>query len=242
MSERITFLLLTTLIITMAHSLAQAALLPRQVAADRHIKTVNYDPNNVVIVHGHYGYQTQVVFATDEEVQNISIGDSLAWQAVPVKNNLFIKPMAASKTNMTVLTNLNSYNFQLDSNDTKTSPTYKLQFIYSSGGYDRAGQTNAIGVCDPTKINWKYSFTGDKRLAPKEVFDCNGQFTYFRFNNSLPAIFIVDKNRQETLVNYHMKGNYVVVNTTAAQFTLRSGHYVTSVYNDAVIGDWQNIK
>jgi type IV secretion system protein VirB9 len=242
MSERITFLLLSTLIITTGHSLVQAALLPRQVAADQHIKTVNYDPNNVVIIHGHYGYQTQVVFAADEEVQNVSIGDSLAWQAVPVKNNLFIKPTAASKTNMTVLTNVNSYNFQLDSNDTKTSPTYKLQFIYPSGGYDRSGQSNAIGVCDPTKINWKYSFTGDKRLAPREAFDCNGQFTYFRFNNNLPAIFMVDKNRQETLVNYHMKGNYVVVNTIAPQFTLRSGRYVTSVYNDAVIGDWQNIK
>lgn len=237
MNERITFLLFFTLIFTLGHSLVQAALLPRQVAADRHIKTVNYDPNNVVIIHGHYGYQTQVVFAANEEVQDISIGDSLAWQAVPVKNNLFIKPVAASKTNMTVLTNVNSYNFQLDSNDTKTSPTYKLQFIYPGGGYDRTGQTNAIGVCDPTKINWKYSFTGDKRLAPLEAFDCNDQFTYFRFNNSLPAIFVVDKNRQETLINYHMKGNYVVVNTTAPQFTLRSGRYVTSVYNEAVIGD-----
>lgn len=74
MSERITFLLLGTLIITMGHSMVQAALLPRQVAADRHVKTVNYDPNNVVIIHGHYGYQTQVVFAANEEVQNISIG------------------------------------------------------------------------------------------------------------------------------------------------------------------------
>ena len=222
-------------------SFAQAALIPRTVSADQHVKTVTYDPNNVVIIHGNYGYQTQIVFAPEEEIQSISIGDSLAWQAVPVKNNLFIKPMTASKTNMTVLTNVNSYSFQLDSNNTKIAPTYQLKFNYSTAGYDHSGQSNAIGVCDPTQINWKYSFTGDKRLAPREAFDCQGQFTYFRFKNNLPAIFVVDKNRKETLINYHMKGNYVVVNTVAPQFTLRSGNSVTSVYNDALIGDWQNI-
>ncbi|WP_218813561.1 TrbG/VirB9 family P-type conjugative transfer protein [Rickettsiella endosymbiont of Dermanyssus gallinae] len=140
---------------------------------------------------------------------------------------------------MTVLTSANSYNFQLDANDAKISPTYQLKFNYPTAGYDNRGKSNAIGTCDPTQINWKYSFTGDQRLAPIEAFDCNGQFTYFRFKSSLPAIFVVDKKRKETLVNYHVKGNYVVVNTTAEQFTLRSGRYVTSVYNDALLGDWQ---
>ncbi len=242
MNKKTISFLLMTIIAACSLNVVQAALIPRKTAADSHVKTVNYDPNNIVIIHGRYGYQTQIVFAANETVQNISIGDSLAWQAVPVNHNLFIKPVAASKTNMTVLTNLNSYNFQLDSNDPKVSPTYKLQFIYPAAGYDKNGLSNGIGVCDPTQINWKYSFTGDKRLAPREAFDCNGQFTYFRFNNTLPAIFIVDKNRKETLVNYHIKGNYVVVNTTAPQFTLRSGRYVTSVYNDALIGDWKNIK
>lgn len=240
MNKTISFFLLMAILIQT--SLTQAALIPRKVTADRHIKVVTYDPNNVVIIHGHYGYQTQIVLAPTETIQTVSIGDSLAWQAVPVKNNLFIKPVTESKTNMTVLTNVNSYNFQLDSTPAKVSPTYKLRFIYPVGGYNRNEQPNAVGVCDPTQINWKYSFTGDKRLAPREAFDCNHQFTYFRFNNTLPAIFIVDKSRKETLVNYHIKGNYVVVNTTAPQFTLRSGGYVTSVYNDALIGDWQDVR
>src|SRR5437588_764223 len=94
---------------------AFAASLPRHVAADNHIKVVMYDPNNVVILKGSYGYQTQITFAVNETVQNVSIGDSLAWQVMPVNNHLFIKPVAASKTNMTVLTNINSYNFQIDS-------------------------------------------------------------------------------------------------------------------------------
>ncbi len=225
-------------------SLAHAASVPRGVAADYRVKIVQYDPNNVVVLKGHYGYQTQITFAPNETVQNVSLGDSMAWQAIPVNNYLFIKPVAASKTNMTVLTNLNSYNFQLDSQDQNVTPTYKLQFVYSQGGYDQSGNANAVSTFDPDKLNWKYSFTGDKSRAPMEAFD-NGQFTYFKFRNDgmsrLPSVFIVDKEKNETLINYHMQGQYMVIHAVANQFTLRDGAYVTSVYNDLAIGDWKRI-
>lgn len=221
-----------------------ASSLPRRVAADSHIKMVQYDPNNVVRLNGEYGFQTQVAFAPDEVVQNVSLGDSMAWQAVPVGSNLFIKPVAASTTNMTVLTNKNSYNFQLDSEHQKGSPTYKLQFIYPEAGFDPSGISNGIASFNPEKINWKYSFTGEKELAPEAIFD-NGQFTYFKFDkdryNRMPSIFIVDKNRHETLVNYHMQGNYVVVNTVAKAFALRDGDLVSMVYNNYAIGDWNKV-
>jgi len=220
-------------------STAQAESVPRHVVADTRVKRVMYDPNNVVVLKGRYGYQTQITFAANETVQSVSIGDSMAWQAVPVSNNLFIKPVVSSKTNMTVLTNVNSYSFQLDSLNPDVSPTYKLQFVYQEGGFDPAGNTNAVATFDPKKLNWKYSFTGDKFLAPKEAFD-NGQFTYLKFKNDgmshLPSVFIVDKERNETLVNFHMQGEYMVINSVAKQFTLRDGAYVTSVYNDSAIG------
>jgi type IV secretion system protein VirB9 len=157
---------------------------------------------------------------------------------------LISKPVVASKTNMTILTNINSYSFQLDSRDPMVSPTYKLQFIYPVSGYSADGISNAVAVFDPDKLNWKYSFTGDKLLVPVKVFD-NGQFTYFQFKKDgmsrVPAIFIADKNRNESLVNYHMQGDYLIVNTLAKQFTLRDGAYVTSIYNDAAIGDWKKV-
>ena len=217
---------------------------PRRASTDHRVKIVQYDPNNIVPLKGKYGYQTQVTFAPNEIVQNVSLGDSIAWQVVPVNNNLFIKPVASSITNMTVLTNVNSYTFQLNSQDPEVSPTYKLQFMYSQGGYDTSGKSNAVTTVDPTKVNWKYSFTGERMLAPLEAFDDN-QFTYFKFKSDgmshLPAVFIVDKNRGETLVNYHMQGDYMVVNSVAKQFTLRDGAYTTTVFNDLAIGDWNKI-
>lgn len=229
---------------TLSSAGVTAATQPRSVSTDSHIKMVQYDPNNVVKLSGHYGYQTQVTFAPGEAVQNVSLGDSMAWQAVPVANNLFIKPVASSKTNMTVLTNKYSYNFQLDSEKQDVSPTYKLQFIYPEGGFTASGLRGGVGTFNPDKINWKYSFTGEEDLAPETVFD-NGQFTYFKFDmdltDRLPSVFVVDKGRHETLVNYHMQGNYMVVNSTAKEFNLRDGDKVTTVYNDLAIGDWQKV-
>lgn len=225
--------------------LVMAASKPKRLATDSHIKMVNYDPNNVVLLNGRYGYQTQVTFAPNEVIQNVSLGDSMAWQAVPVSNNLFIKPVASSKTNMTVLTNLNSYNFQLDSESQTTEPTYKLNFVYQGGkGASFAGGSAPVGTFDPEKLNWKYTYTGDPELAPTAAFD-NNQFTYFKFDEEgdsrLPSVFIVDQNRKESLVNFHMQGNYMVVNAVAKEFTFRDGDRVTTVYNDDAIGDWDSI-
>jgi len=207
---------------------------PHRVAADSHIKLVQYDPNNVVLLNGKYGYQTQIAFAPNEVVQNVSLGDSMAWQSVPVGNNLFIKPVAYSKTNMTVLTNAHSYNFQLDSEEQNKSPTYKLQFVYPQEGFSQPASTT---VFDPEKLNMKYSYTGSKDLVPVSAFD-DGTFTYLKFKSggaSLTAVYTVDEKRNESLVNYHMQGNYVVVHTVAKAFTLRNGEKVTSVYNDLAI-------
>jgi len=225
-------------------SCLQATSVPRGVAADHRVKIVQYDPNNIVVLKGRYGYQTQITFAANETVQNVSLGDSMAWQAVPVHHYLFIKPVTASKTNMTVLTNLNSYNFQLDSQDQNAAPTYKLQFVYAPGGYPESGNNNTVSTFDPAKLNWKYSFTGDSSRAPIQAFD-NDQFTYFKFKTDgmsrLPAVFIVDKERNETLVNYHMQGDYMVVHAVAKHFTLRDGPYVTCVYNDSAISAFNHI-
>lgn len=224
---------------------AYAASVPRSVSADHRVKLVQYDPNNIVILKGHYGYQTQISFAPNEQVQSVSLGDSLAWQAVPVGNYLFIKPVAASKSNMTVLTNQNSYNFQLDSESQDVSPTYKLQFVYPNDGISKTSYSNSFNNFDPAKFNWKYSFTGDRSIVPLEAFD-NDQFTYFKFNTNgmskLPAVFMVGKHRNESLVNYHMQGDYLVVHGVARQFTFRLGDEVASIYNDAAIGDWSSVK
>ena len=75
-----------------------------------------YDPSEVVELHGVLGYQLSLEFDPAERIENVAIGDSLGWQVTPNRkaNLLFIKPMSLRPdTNMTVITNLRRYNFQL---------------------------------------------------------------------------------------------------------------------------------
>lgn len=84
-----------------------AATSPRPGQTDPRIRWLAYNEREVVEVTGHYGYQTMVAFGAAEEITDISLGDSLAWQVdIPAhKNMLFLKPVEAyARTNLTVLT------------------------------------------------------------------------------------------------------------------------------------------
>jgi len=62
----------------------------------------------------------------------------------------------------------------------------------------------------------------------------DGQSTYFAFgpDEDLPAIFAVDPDGGEAVVNSHMFDGYIVVDRIAPGFVLRRGSEVTKVYND----------
>ena len=243
-----TFIWISVFFICLITNSAFAEQVPQSLSADHRIKEVNYDPNNVTLIKAHYGYETQITFSPDETVDNVAIGDSLAWQAVPVANHLFIKPVATSTTNMTVLTNLRSYHFELNSSNSKNpkDQIYALSFVYPEAA--PIGQTalsHALAAPSSVYYNGEYAFTGNPSIVPIQAFD-DGQFTYFKFrsegDSTIPAIFVMDKDRQETLVNYHVANGYVVINRVANQYTLRSGNNVASVYNDKAIGDWSAVK
>ena len=61
--------------------------------------------------------------------------------------------------------------------------------------------------------------------------------TYFEFSGDTPAIFLVKKDRSETLVNYRREGDVIVVDKVAAQWTLRNGSQATCVFNLHAVED-----
>lgn len=54
---------------------------------------------------------------------------------------------------------------------------------------------------------------------------------YLEFPDEIPAIFVVEGKRQESLINLRTQGKYVVVDKIAAQFTLRAGDKWLCLYN-----------
>lgn len=241
---------------------------PTPGSTDSRVRNIVYNPRDVVNILGHYGYQTLIRFADYEQIENLSIGDSLAWQVVPNDrgNLLFLKPIEKNaETNLTVVTSTPSaidpsgvtqriYVFALrassDDHHDSNRFTWTVQFHYPEDDtalinirehQQSLSSASIVGPSpsiDPSHWNFNYSFAGHKQQVPVKIFD-NGTFTYFEFDHltDTPAIFMVDADRNESLVNGVRQGKYVVVHRVAKQFTLRNGDVVTCIFNDAYVSD-----
>ena len=104
---------------------AYAAKLPKDGVVDARIKTLPYRENEVFRLTGHYGFSTVLEFASGENIETISIGDSESWQLVKPKrgNLLLIKPLEENaQTNMTVVTDQRIYTFEMNAYISEISP------------------------------------------------------------------------------------------------------------------------
>lgn len=111
---------------------------------DARVRTVTYDPANVVKVNGVIRASTQVVFADDEEVAHVAIGDSVAWEVAPAGSILFLKPREKHPpTNLQVVTTRadgrkRSYQFELSISETTLADSYfVVRFAYPGDEIDR---------------------------------------------------------------------------------------------------------
>lgn len=114
--RKTTFALLTLAVAQGCGSWAQTPVTPRPGPGDSRIREVYYDRDAVVRVEGRLGYEMMIEFNPSERIENVSIGDALAWQVSPNRKAtlLFLKPMAKARdTSMTVVTSDHVYSFLL---------------------------------------------------------------------------------------------------------------------------------
>jgi type IV secretion system protein VirB9 len=226
---------------TAACACAHAAEIPTPLATDPRISVVGYDPSQVVELCSELGYQTLVEFDPAERIENVGIGDGLAWQVTPnhKADLLFLKPMqsAAAATNMTVVTNQRRYLFRLTVRGSRDAPRqcanfYAVRFVYPPPPAPPASA--APPVAAPVQdLNHSFSYQGSAKLLPARVFD-DGKATYFQFAEGAdyPAIFAVEADGEEAVVNTSARSGYVVVDRMARGFVLRQGAEVLRLYND----------
>ena len=198
---------------------------------DAHVQTVFWDPDQVIKITGAPGWQITVEFASDERIENVAIGDALAWQVVPNKRarNLFLKPLLkTAATNMTVITNRRRYIFALDTGPRRASTPWVVRFQYPPPPVVLSAEV--VVEQQPVTENFNYAKAGDAGLLPARIWD-DGRMTYFEFSEgvAIPAIFMGKPGKDEALVNSTMRGRIVVVQQLAAIYTLREGKRVATV-------------
>ena len=228
------------LVVALAPAPSIAALVPKPGLGDPRIRIVRYDPDEVVVLTGVLGYQFSIEFAEDERIENVSIGDSMGWQVTPNSKAslLFLKPVAPnSTTNMTVVTSARRYVFSLavaarSGQEAERRAMFALHFDYPKPPPSPEAAPPAVKLV-PIVANAGYSYEGSIKTLPERVFD-DGAATYFQFGQveDYPAIFAVDADGGEAVVNFLVRDGYVVVDQIARGFVLRSGSEVTQLYND----------
>jgi type IV secretion system protein VirB9 len=219
---------------------ARAAAAPKPGVVDPRIRTIAYDPDQVVLLTGYLGFQTLIAFDPGERIENVSIGDALGWQVTPnhKANVLFLKPMAVvPATNMTVVTDRRQYAFELRARRLAgadpASLAYVVRFAYPPAPAPAVATVTPPPPQPPQKKNIAYTYTGSRVSLPSQVFD-DGRFTYFQWptNTPIPALFLVGPDGSESIVNYSVRDGYQVVEQLAPRFKLRNGAEVTLIIND----------
>lgn len=252
--------LIVSLALASAAITAGAEVLAPPGQLDSRVRVVTYSPSNVVRINTYYGVSTHIQFGGNENIQDVAVGDDLAWQVVSRRNNLFIKPKAKEgDTNVTVITNLRTYQFVVTllpapakSKNAWQDPnlTYSLSFRYTD---EEKARRDALAAADAEKSqranvrnrlanatvkaghNMDYWVAGDAQVSPTGAYD-DGRFVYLTFsaNRDMPAVYESNSRGEESLVNTNVvSGNTIVVQRLVKTIVLRKGEYVASVLNRA---------
>lgn len=196
-------------------------ILPQPGGGDRHLQLVNYDASQIVQLRGAAGYQLMVELSPDEQVQSVAVGDSAAWGVSLNKagDRIFIKPLQAqAPTNMTVVTSVRVYNFELVPLPAPEADTpYTVRFKYPPAD-PLAADSQYVDVSAASRRLSKYRISGARVLRPLSVTD-DGQRTYISWPRGapIPAVYALDQMGREVLVNGMMGTDDVYVVDGAPQ-------------------------
>lgn len=223
-------------------STALAELTPRPGRLDSRIRNVVYSPDNVTAIDASYGTSTMIELQPDEKIETLALGNSIAWRVEPNRKGdiIFVKPVEKNaQSNLNVVTDKQIYTFLLRSNmRPPSSQIYAVRFRFPdeeatarllAEAKERAANPN-LKTLNIANANSDYGYKGSSTNKPVAVFD-DGAKTWFRFEGETPAIYIVDADRNESLVNYRTEGPYVVVDKVSPQWTLRNGKESTCIFN-----------
>jgi type IV secretion system protein VirB9 len=253
------------LLLALAHP-AGAVETPHAGATDPRIKTVDYDPQQVVRVVGAFRAATEIQFGDGETIRHVALGDTTGWDIVAEKNILFAKPKAVrAPTNLIVTTatsdqSIRHYTFELVTRGGATSARTPDTYFVVRFRYPQTDKTLVAAAISAAEAalqrqvlqfkleravlqgprNLAYELQGSAAIAPSEVTD-NGVFTVLRFpgTQAVPAIYAVAPDGAETLAAFDVRGEFVVIHQTAAQFRLRRGREALCVFNTAYRPDAQ---
>jgi type IV secretion system protein VirB9 len=236
---------------------AQAIADPIPIPSDSRIVTFTYSPDAIYTVLTAPGTVTHIELATDEGVvEKPALGDTVQWRVSGGPRNLYVKPVRPDVyTTMVLVTNRHTYQFDLRASPVGGKRYQKITFQYpddeaqvrlaaETAARDAARAVEAekhrldsqklLPEVDPVSMNFGYSMEGIASFRPSVAFD-NGKFTYLRMptTQDMPAVFAVDGEGKNTLVNYLQKGSFIEIQRVSPVWRLKLGKEEVTITSDA---------
>ena len=227
---------------------ARAEVGTNPTAADGRIQTVRFTGDNVIRIAAAEGIVTTIELSKTEEIKDFAMGDRDAWHAV-INGNLFVlKPKdVKADTNLTLFTNRRSYLFQLRTTTrTARNVAYWVRLQYPETD---ASTPEAVALAKQEaerqqmkadlkaarfegNLNYDYWIVGPQELQPLAMHD-NGRQTFMLFSaaSPLPAAFIIEPDGTESLVDYHVEEDTMVLHRVVPRVILRRGSLVAGITN-----------
>jgi type IV secretion system protein VirB9 len=216
---------------------------------DSRIRAAPYSADDVYVLRGFVGYQTDLEFETGETFVGLGAGDIEGLSFVAENNHLFLKPKAAKVgTNLTILTSRRTYQFDYSASathpDASEPVTYVLRFTYPvSPKEETESGARALAAESHRPKNIDYWYCGDASLMPVAASD-DGVHTRLTFaaKAEQPAIFVLNDDGSESLLNFSMEEGDVIVHRIVRRLILRRGHLAGCVVNKAYTGSGERLK
>ena len=234
---------------------ASAESFPVPGKLDARIRSVYYEQTQVYRLYGFAGFELDLVFGSDEKFIGLSAGDPQALIYSAHGNVLTLRPKATSvHTNITVTTSLHRYYFEYSATDRRPEDgddvMYAVRFIYPPAPVKARGPTATEVVSAELERaehaapqNVDYWYCGSPELKPIAASD-NGIETRLTFGarSELPAIFVLNDDGSESLINFSIDQGDVIVQRIARRFVLRRGKLIGCIVNEGFLGAGERLK
>lgn len=216
--------------------------------SDSRVQSVRFEEGNVIRIPTAEGVATTIELSKKETILDFSMGDRDAWAAKHTGNLIVLKPKAnRPDTNLTIYGKNKNYLFSLVTVPAKSkkvawwvrveSPELELptpeSLIAAKRAADRKQITSDLQASKfEGSLNYDYWIVGPNELQPVAMHD-NGRLTYMTFSavNALPAPFVIEPDGSESLVDYHLEGDTMVLHRVVEKIVLRRGNQVAGITN-----------
>ncbi|MGL4976705.1 MAG: TrbG/VirB9 family P-type conjugative transfer protein [Cetobacterium sp.] len=196
-----------------------------------------FNENSMYTIYCRVNYLTSIFLQPGEVVNYVGGGDTARWSKASAMTGsedgertvIYVKPFSLGlKTNLVINTNKRTYNVNLYSAKEWYNPVVKWLYPQDDimKNIVKSNREEEMTLTDPRNLNYKYSVNTKKySFVPSIIFD-DGKKTFLIMKQDLQELpsFYIKEDKKLLLVNYRVKGNYLIIDRTFDTGVLRLGN------------------